>query len=56
MPKWLNADPMRLLAAVAAQLEASGKRVFVAPQGLPAAWLAYGFDWKLDRGFDFGGD
>ena len=41
--------PDEVAGAVKAQLEASGKRVFVAPAGLPAAWLAYGFDWKLDR-------
>ncbi|HEX4757440.1 MAG TPA: LUD domain-containing protein [Terracidiphilus sp.] len=41
--------PDEVAGAVAVQLEASGKRVFVAPAGLPAAWLAYGFDWKLDR-------
>ena len=41
--------PDEVAGAVAAQLEASGKRVFVAPAGLPAAWLAYGFDWKMDR-------
>ena len=35
--------------AVAAQLESSGKQVFVAPAGLPPAWLARGFDWRLDR-------
>jgi hypothetical protein len=29
---------------------ASGKHKFVAPEGLPTAWLAEGFDWKVDRG------
>ncbi len=37
-----------LPAAIAAQLTASGKHTFVAPAGLPATWLAAGFDWKLD--------
>jgi L-lactate dehydrogenase complex protein LldG len=39
-----------LPATIAAQLAASGKHKFVAPAGLPAAWLAEGFDWKLDHG------
>jgi L-lactate dehydrogenase complex protein LldG len=41
--------PDEVPAAIAAQLESSGKRRFVAPAGLPAVWLAYGFDWALDR-------
>jgi L-lactate dehydrogenase complex protein LldG len=41
--------PDEVPGTIASQLEASGKRVFVAPRGLPAAWLANGFDWKLDR-------
>ena len=41
--------PDEVPAAIAAQLESSGKRVFVAPAGLPSVWLAYGFDWKMDR-------
>jgi hypothetical protein len=36
--------------AIAAQLAASGKRIFVAPPGLPTEWLAPGFDWKIDNG------
>ncbi len=39
-----------LAATIAAQLSASGRRRFVAPVGLPAEWLAEGFDWKIDRG------
>jgi L-lactate dehydrogenase complex protein LldG len=42
--------PEQLPAAIAAQLEASGKRVFVAPAGLPVEWLVPGFDWKVDNG------
>jgi L-lactate dehydrogenase complex protein LldG len=38
-----------LPAAIAEQLKASGKKRFVAPAGLPAAWLAEGFEWKLDH-------
>jgi L-lactate dehydrogenase complex protein LldG len=42
--------PAALPAAIAAQLAASGKRIFAAPEGLPAAWLAEGYDWKIDHG------
>lgn len=41
--------PEALSAAIAAQLEKSKKRVFVAPAGLPKEWLAGGFEWKVDR-------
>lgn len=37
-----------LPATIAAQLAASGRRVFAAPAGQPAAWLTRGFDWKID--------
>jgi len=40
----------QLVATITAQLEASGKRMFVAPAGLPAVWLVPGFDWKADNG------
>jgi L-lactate dehydrogenase complex protein LldG len=40
----------KLTAAIAEQLAASGRHVFVAPDGLPAEWLAPGFDWKIDGG------
>jgi L-lactate dehydrogenase complex protein LldG len=43
-------SPEQLPAAIAAQLAASGKHVFAAPEGLPAQWLAPGFDWKIDSG------
>jgi L-lactate dehydrogenase complex protein LldG len=46
----VEATPEELPAAIAAQLAASGMHKFVAPDGLPAAWLAEGFDWKLDSG------
>ena len=42
--------PEQLLAAIRAQREASGKQVFVAPQGLSNEWLISGFDWKIDHG------
>ena len=40
--------PDGLAAAIAAQLKASGRRTFVAPAGLPAEWLAPGFEWMID--------
>jgi L-lactate dehydrogenase complex protein LldG len=44
--------PEDVPAAIAAQLASSGRRVFVAPAGVPADWLAAGFDWKIDRGLE----
>jgi len=41
--------PEELASAIATQLAASGKRIFVAPSGLPSHWLAPGYDWKIDR-------
>ena len=38
----------QLTATIAAQLSASGKHIFAAPAGLPAAWFIPGFDWKVD--------
>jgi L-lactate dehydrogenase complex protein LldG len=38
-----------LPGTIAAQLKYSGKRVFVAPAGLPREWLVSGFDWKIDH-------
>ncbi|MGA2571439.1 MAG: lactate utilization protein C [Terracidiphilus sp.] len=42
--------PEGLADAIRAQLAASGRRKFVVPEGLPAEWLAEGFEWKIDRG------
>ena len=53
MPKSSSALRQELPAAIAAQLAASGKHIFVAPPGLPAAWLAPGFDWKIDHGLSY---
>jgi L-lactate dehydrogenase complex protein LldG len=39
-----------LASTIAAQLAASGKHTFVAPSGLPADWLADGFNWEIDTG------
>ncbi len=41
--------PEQLAETIRTQLQASGRRRFVAPEGLPAAWLAEGFAWKIDH-------
>jgi L-lactate dehydrogenase complex protein LldG len=46
----VECTPDELEATIAAQLESSGKHTFVAPAGLPAAWLVSGFEWKIDHG------
>jgi L-lactate dehydrogenase complex protein LldG len=46
----VECSPEDIPAAVAAQLAESGRKRFVAPEGLPAAWLAAGVEWKIDRG------
>ena len=45
----VECSPEELPSAIAAQLNSSGKRIFVAPPGLPASWLASGFDWRMDH-------
>ena len=46
----VESTPQLLPASIASQLALSGKRTFAAPVGLPVAWLADGFDWKIDNG------
>ncbi|MGA2276920.1 MAG: LUD domain-containing protein [Terracidiphilus sp.] len=46
----VESTPEDLPAAIAAQLASSGHHTFAAPPGLPAAWLAGGFDWHIDNG------
>jgi len=41
--------PDELPAAIAAQLARSGRKRLVAPAGLPSAWLASGYEWKVDN-------
>jgi len=48
----VECEPEGLAAAIAAQLAASGRHLFVAPEGLPAEWLAAGFEWKIDRNLE----
>jgi L-lactate dehydrogenase complex protein LldG len=45
----VECEPEGLVAAVAAQLAASGRHRFVVPAGLPAEWLIPGFEWKIDK-------
>ncbi len=46
----VECDATELASTIAAQLRASGRQRFVVPEGLPAEWLAEGFDWKIDHG------
>jgi L-lactate dehydrogenase complex protein LldG len=46
----IESTPEDLVASIAAQLAGSGRRAFVAPEGLAADWLIPGFDWKVDHG------
>ncbi|HLY40761.1 MAG TPA: LUD domain-containing protein [Terracidiphilus sp.] len=40
--------PSTLTDAIHHKLAASNRRRFVAPPGLPSAWMVPGFDWKID--------
>jgi len=44
--------PEELMDTIELRLNASGRHRFVAPPGLPAEWLAPGFEWKIDHGLD----
>jgi L-lactate dehydrogenase complex protein LldG len=52
----VETTPEALPDAIAAQLAASGKHIFVAPYGTPAAWMVTaawqitGFEWNIDHG------
>jgi L-lactate dehydrogenase complex protein LldG len=46
----VEAAPEGVARAIADQVAASGRRRFVVPAGVPDAWLAPGFEWKVDRG------
>lgn len=45
--------PEKIAATITEQLAASGRRIFLAPSGLPAEWLAAGhkanIEWKIDE-------
>ncbi|MGO8758343.1 MAG: LutC/YkgG family protein [Terracidiphilus sp.] len=52
----VECTPEELEATIAAQLESSGRHLFIAPPGLPAGWLVpaawqiRGFEWSVDHG------
>jgi L-lactate dehydrogenase complex protein LldG len=46
----VECTPEELPATIAALLARSGRRTLVAPEGIPADWLAQGFEWKIDHG------
>ena len=46
----VEAAPASLAQAIREQLTVSGRHRFVASAGLPAEWLAGGFEWKIDHG------
>jgi L-lactate dehydrogenase complex protein LldG len=46
----LETSPHELSGAISTQLKAGGRHRFVAPEGVPAAWMPEGFEWKVDRG------
>jgi len=52
--KVVECAPNELPAAIAEQLRLSDRHSFVTPEGLPAEWLAAGFEWKVDGGLDAG--
>ena len=45
----VECEPNNLPTCIAECLRSSGKRIFVAPPGLPAEWLVHGFSWKVDH-------
>jgi L-lactate dehydrogenase complex protein LldG len=45
----VECKPEGFVDAIRAQLAASGRHRFLAPEGLPKAWLAQGFEWTIDR-------
>jgi L-lactate dehydrogenase complex protein LldG len=46
----VETTPVGLAGAIAEQLKASGRHSYVVPAGLPAEWMAAGFEWKVDGG------
>jgi L-lactate dehydrogenase complex protein LldG len=50
----VECGPEELGATIAAQLQSSGRHIFVAPPGVPAAWQIQGFEWNIDHGLSAG--
>jgi L-lactate dehydrogenase complex protein LldG len=46
----VETTPEGLLATIADRLQNSGRKIFVAPEGLPGEWMVPGYNWKLDKG------
>lgn len=46
----VETTPDGLVGAIAAQLKASGRYIFIAPEGLSPEWMASGFEWRIDHG------
>lgn len=45
----VDSTPAQLPPTIAQLLKESYRRTFVAPPGLPSAWMTGGFKWKTDR-------
>jgi L-lactate dehydrogenase complex protein LldG len=45
----VECKPSDIATCIADTLRGSGRRIFVAPAGLPGDWLAHGFSWKVDH-------
>ena len=45
----VESTPEAVTAAIAAQLAACGRHVFIVPRDIPATWPASGYEWKIDR-------
>jgi len=50
----VECTPDELPDAIAAQLERSGRKRFVAAEGLPKEWLTAGYEWKTGGGLETG--
>jgi L-lactate dehydrogenase complex protein LldG len=50
----IECAPDQLPVVIAGELARSGRRCFVAPEGLRAEWQADGYEWKIDRGLEMG--
>ena len=48
----IECAPPELPAAIGLALSRSGRRCFVAPEGLPAEWRAQEFEWMIDGGLE----
>jgi L-lactate dehydrogenase complex protein LldG len=49
----VDCEENALPAAMAAQIEKSGRTLLAAPEGLPGEWMVGGCDWRIDRGLTY---